>query len=166
MNLKETIITTEKESTYKLKSLLEQYKDKLVVVVATTCSGKTTFLKSIKNAHDMDNLMFWTSNSPSLLSKEEKDYVCQKIRTQEIGRTMTKRTKERIKVEKGKPLFWTVVLDSDIIINLKIEDELLKERTEKRNVDFKNAKNMQKSIENELKESDAEVIEFVITKEK
>ena len=42
----------------KLQDLLNKNRDKKVVVIGTTCAGKTTFLKEIKNAFDMDKLIF------------------------------------------------------------------------------------------------------------
>ena len=156
--MKEKIVVSQKESINKLEELLNLYKDRAIIVLWTSCSGKTTFLKTIKNAHDMDELIF------PLLTKEEHDYVCQDPWTEEIGETMTKRVKEKIKVKKWEPVFWTVRLDSDLIIYLNVEDDVLKKRTEKRKAKFENIKNMQKSIEEDLKNSDTEIIEFIITK--
>lgn len=130
-----------------LQKILEKYKDKRVVVIGTTCTGKSSFVKRIKNAKDMDELVF------PLLSKKEEEYVCRNPWTKEIGKTMTRLVKERVKVEKGNPLFGTVLLDCDLIIYLEISDSLLKERCIKRKADFKNAKNMQKMILEEIKES-------------
>ena len=56
-------------------------------------------------------------------------------------------------IEKGKPVFGTVVLDADLIIFLDIDDNLLKERCAKRKTSFENAKNMQKQIIQEIKVS-------------
>ena len=78
---------------------------------------------------------------------------------------MTKWVKEKVKLKKGEPIFGTVRLDSDIVIHIKVEDDLLKERTEKRNAKFENIKNMQKDIEDDIENSDAEVIEFLIKKQ-
>ncbi|MEI7563211.1 MAG: hypothetical protein WCJ39_06190 [bacterium] len=77
---------------------------------------------------------------------------------------MTKWVKEKVKLKKGEPIFGTVRLDSDIVIHIKVEDDLLKERTEKRNAKFENIKNMQKDIEDDIENSNAEVIEFLIKK--
>ena len=140
----------------KLQNLLNKNIDKKVVVIGTTCTGKTTFLKEIKNAFDMDELIF------SLLTREEKEYVCQSPWTPEIGKTMNKLVKERIKIEKSKPLFGTVLLDCDLIIYLKISDGLLKERVSKRKSDFVDAKNMQRSIDKQIKNSDISMVEFSV----
>lgn len=146
----------EKDSLEKLKNLLKENKDKRIVVIGTTCTGKTTLLKNIKNACDMDDLVF------PLFTKEEKEYVCQSPWTPEIGKTMERLIKERVKVEKGKPLFGTVLLDCDLIVYLKISDKLLKERTLSRNSIFEDAKNMQKSIEKQIKKSNISVVKILI----
>jgi dephospho-CoA kinase len=138
------------------QKIFEKNKCKRIVVIGTTCTGKTTFVKKIKNAKDMDDLIF------PLLSKEEEKYICSDPWTKEIGKTMTRLVKERIKVEKGTPLFGTVLLECDLIIYLEINDNLLKERCSKRKADFKNAKNMQKMILEEIKESQVPSMEIKI----
>lgn len=139
-----------------LEEIFNKNRDKRILVIGTTCTGKTTFVEKIKNAHDMDKLIF------PLLSKKEEEYVCSHPWTKEIGETMTRLTKERIKVEKGIPLFGTVLLDCDLIIYLKITDKLLKERCSKRKADFENAKNMQKMILEEIEESQIPCIKITI----
>jgi adenylate kinase len=138
----------------KLAKILEENKDKRIVVVGTTCTGKSTFTDNIEEAYDMDDLVF------PKLSKKESDYVCQTPWTEEIGRTMTKLAKDRVKVEPGKPVFGTVVLDSDLIIELNISNNLLRERTLLRDVDFEDAKNMQRQIEEEIRNSKIPMIKF------
>jgi hypothetical protein len=71
--------------------------------------------------------------------------------------------KDKIKIEPGKPVFGTVVLDSDLIVYLCISDDLLEKRTKMRNAKFENAKNMQNLIEDEIKKSIVPVIEFLIS---
>lgn len=139
-----------------LKNILDCNKDKRIVVVGTTCTGKTTFLKTIRECFDMDALVF------PKLTKEEADYVCQTPWTVEIGDTMSGLAKERVAVERGKPVFGTVVLDCDLIVYLKISNGLLKERVELRGTNFDDAKNMQKQIEQEIKESHIPVINFFV----
>lgn len=140
----------------KLEKILESNKDKRIMVIGTTCLGKSTFLKKIKNAKDMDDIVF------PLLMKKESDFVCQSPWTEEIGDTMSKLAKEKVKIKKGEPVFGTVVIDSDLIVYLKISDELLAKRARLRKRDFKDAKNMQKQIEKEIKKSKIPVIEFSI----
>lgn len=139
-----------------LQRILERHNDKRVIVLGGTCTGKTTLLKYIEDAHDMDKLIF------PLLSQEETDFVCQTPWTPEIGEVMTRLTKERIDVEPGKPVFGTVVLDADLIVQLKISDEALTERTAQRGVSFEDAKNMQTQIEDEINKSGLPVVEFIV----
>ena len=89
----------------------------------------------------MDKIVF------PLLTDEEKKYVCQEPWTPEIGKTMDKLTRERVKIKPGQPVFGTVIIDCDLIIYLDISDELLLERTKNRNVNFEDAKKMKDSIE-------------------
>lgn len=140
----------------KLSQILNENADKRVVVVGTTCTGKSTFLKNIQNTHDMDELVF------PQLSKEEHDYVCSHPWTPEIGNKMISLTKEKIKIEPGKPVFGTIVLDSDLIVYLQISDELLKQRTELRGAKFEDAKNMQNQIEEEINKSNIPVLNFFV----
>lgn len=127
-----------------------------MVVVGTTCTGKSTFLQTIKSAHDMDDLVF------PQLTKEEADYVCQSPWTEEIGETMTRLVKERVKVMPGQPVFGTVVIDSDLIVYLKISDDELRKRTALRSTQFEDAKNMQKQIEKEIATSSIPTVEFQV----
>lgn len=152
----EELKNSQENITSKLVKILDANKDKRVVVVGTTCTGKSTFLKQIESAHDMDELVF------PKLSKEERDYVDQTPWTEEIGRTMIRLTKERAVVKPGEPVFGTVVLDSDLLIELKISDELLRKRTISRGVSFEDAKNMQRQIEAEIKKSKIPVIELSV----
>ena len=55
-------------------------------------------------------------------------------------------------------MFGTVLLDCDLIVYLHISDELLLERTKIRNADFTNAKNMQKKIEDKIRNSGLDTI--------
>lgn len=147
---------SEKDLAVKLEALLNANANKRVIVVGTTCTGKSSFLKQIEGTHDMDDLVF------PALSKEESDYVSKTPWTEEIGREMIRLTRERVSVKAGKPIFGTVVFDSDLIILLKISDDLLRERTKARGVNFEDAKNMQRQIEREIGKSKIPVIEFSI----
>ncbi len=139
-----------------LQAVLDVHKSERVVVVGGTCTGKSTLIEHLTDAQDMDKLVF------PLLTQEEADYVCQTPWTPEIGETMTRLTKERVKVQPGKPVFGTVVLDADRIVYLKISDDLLRERTAARSVSFEDAKNMQQHIEAEVAASGLPITEFEV----
>ena len=140
----------------KLQEILDENRDKRVVVIGTTGTGKSTFVEHIKNAKDMDALLY------PQLTPEEIAYIEQTPWTPEIGNTMIRLAKERIKVMSGAPVFGTVVLDTDLLVLLKINDGLLRERTQKRGIQFEDARNMQKQIEEEAQKSGIPTIEFLI----
>ena len=135
-----------------LSEIFNNNTDKRILVIGTTCTGKSTLIKNLSIGLDMDKVIF------PLLTKEESDYVCQTPWTKEIGEKMTYLVKTKLKIQPGEPLFGTVLIDCDLIVYLHISDELLKKRTTLRNVDFTNAKNMQTEIEKEIKNSDIKVI--------
>ncbi len=134
----------ESEIRRKLEKILEKHRHERVCVVGTTCTGKSYLVKHIHYALDMDELIF------PKLTRNEEDYVMRKPWTEEIGKTMTRLVRERVKIEPGKPVFGTVVIPSDYIIYLKISDSLLEERTKRRNKKYSDAKNMQTQLEKEI----------------
>ena len=140
-----------------LKDIFKNNKDKRILVIGTTCTGKSTLIKNLGIGLDMDKIIF------PLLTKEESDYVCQTPWTKEIGEKMTYLVKTKLKIQQGEPLFGTVLIDCDLIVYLHISDELLKKRTGLRNVDYTNAKNMQTEIEEEIKTSNIKVITLEVT---
>ncbi len=135
-----------------LKKVIDSNKDKRICVVGTSCTGKTTYLNYAKNGLDMDKIIF------PLLSEEEKEYVCRTPWTSEIGETMDRLVKERIKIQPGQPVFGTVIIDCDLIVYLDISDELLLKRTKSRNVNYEDAKNMKESIEEDLNNTSIPII--------
>lgn len=137
-----------------LAYILDANKDKRVVVVGATCTGKSTLLTKISGAVDMDELVF------PKLSIEERDCVCRTPWTEEIGKTMTKLTKERVKVERGKPVFGTVVLDCDLVVYLKISEYVLQQRCAARGVNYEDAKNMGNYIDSQVRSSSIRHINF------
>lgn len=139
-----------------LKKVLDGNRDKRVCVVGTSCTGKTTYLNYAKNGLDMDKIIF------PLLSEEEKEYVCSTPWTPEIGETMDRLVKERIKINPGEPVFGTVIIDCDLIVYLDISDELLLERTKSRNCNFSDAKSMKDSIEKALERTTIPVIRIPV----
>lgn len=142
-----------------LQRILEENKDKRICILGTSCTGKTTLIEQTGIGKDMDEEIF------PLLTKEEEEFVCRTPWTKEIGNYMDNLVKSKLKIEPGIPLLGTVLLDCDLIVYLHINDELLKERTEKRNVDFINAKNMQESIEEEIKNSNIKTITIEVNNE-
>lgn len=140
-----------------IKEIFYNNKEKRILVIGTTCTGKSTLIEKLGIGVDMDKEIF------PLLTKEETEYVCQTPWTEEIGEKMDFFVRTKLKITPGFPLFGTVLIDCDLIIYLHIDDELLKKRTDLRNVDFINAKNMQSKIEEELKNSNKKVITLEVS---
>ena len=140
-----------------LKQIFDKNRDKRILVIGTTCTGKSTLIRNLGIGVDMDKVIF------PLLTKEESDCVCQTPWTKEIGEKMTYLVKTKLKIQQGEPLFGTVLIDCDLIVYLHISDELLKKRADLRNVDYMNAKNMQTEIEEEIKASNIKVITLEVT---
>ena len=143
-----------------LRQLFIDNKDKRICVLGTTCTGKTTLINESNMGVDMDEEIF------PLLTEEETEYVCQTPWTEEIGNKMDELVRTRLRINPGVPMFGTVLLDCDLIVYLHITDELLLERTNSRNVDFNNAKNMQLKIEEEIKKSNIPSIYIEVNDEK
>lgn len=135
-----------------LENIFNENQNKRIVVIGTTCSGKSTIVKKLAYARDMDKEIF------PLLSKEEIDYVCQEPWTREIGEKMNQFVRERINTIQGKPLFGTVCVDADLVVFLKLDKYLLEERCDLRNVNIINAVNMQDTIENDVSQSNIEYL--------
>ena len=143
-----------------LKLVFNDNKDKRICVLGTTCTGKTTLIGKSNFGVDMDEEIF------PLLTPEETEYVCRTPWTEEIGNKMDELVRTKLKIKPGIPMFGTVLLDCDLIVYLHISDELLLERTNSRNVDFNNAKNMQQKIEEEIKKSNIPTIYVEVQNEK
>jgi len=135
-----------------IKEIFDNNKEKRILAIGTTCTGKSTLIEKLGVGLDMDKEIF------PLLTKEETDYVCQTPWTEEIGEKMDFFVRTKLKITPGSPLFGTVLIDCDLIIYLHINDKLLKKRTDLRNKDLTNAKNMQSKIEEEIKDSNKKVI--------
>lgn len=135
-----------------LKKIFSENINKKICVLGTTCTGKTTLINELNVGKDMDDLIF------PLLTESEKNYVCQSPWTQEIGNKMDEFVRTKLSIKPSVPLFGTVLLPCDLIVYLRIDDELLLERTNLRHVNFLDAKNMQSKIEKEIYDSNIETI--------
>ena len=139
-----------------LNQIFESNKDKRICVLGTTCTGKSTLINELETGVDMDKEIF------PLLTKEEKDYVCQTPWTIEIGKKMDELVRSKVTIRPGVPMFGTVLLDCDLIVYLHISDELLEERAKLRNADFEDAKNMQLKIEDDIDKSTIETVKISV----
>lgn len=141
------------ENARRLQLLLEEYKDKRVLVLAPPSAGKSTLLQHIPEGVDMDDIF-------DTMPAETKDFIFQReawssdIKTRkvmylkkefipgnersvsdlEISDTHFREyVNANMKVQPGRPVFGTKVIDCDVIIYLKLSDEVYRHRLDSRN---------------------------------
>lgn len=141
------------EESKRLQSLLHKYRDKRVLVVAPPSAGKSTLLQHIKEGVDMDNIF-------DTMPEKVKDFAMQRenqysdIETRKLRYTQkefvvgdpqstvdlelsnvffTTYVNEHMKIQPGKPVFGTKVIDCDVIVYLKLSYETYKSRLDSRN---------------------------------
>ncbi len=137
-----------------LTKIFEQNSDKRICVVGTSCVGKSSLLRYLPEAIDMDVLLFGDklSSTPALLTEEEINYVCGPW-TPEVGMFMSSKAKELIFVEPGRPVFGTIVFPSDLIVEIVVPDDILIERIMQRESNEIDVFNMKAQIEEEIEKS-------------
>jgi len=138
----------EQDTIRKLKEIFESNIEKRILVLGTTCLGKTTLLKNFPECLDMDSLVW------ELMPKETQIELSTPSWTDEMSKTWREyviKAKEIIKIEVGHPLFAATSFDSDIIVYLNIDEKTLRERTEKRGTDYKVAEENDMRIKEEIR---------------
>ncbi|MCL2199214.1 MAG: hypothetical protein FWB80_09850 [Defluviitaleaceae bacterium] len=139
----------------KLKEIFENNTEKRILVLGTTCLGKTTLLKSLPQCRDMDALIW------ELLPKNIQEELSTPSWTEEMSKTWREyviKAKRIIKIEPGHPLFAATSFESDIIVYLNIDKNTLRERTKKRNTDYQTAVDNDNRIKEEIRLSNLPVI--------
>jgi len=124
-----------------LDAIFEKHKNERIIVLSTTCVGKTTMIEKRPGWIDVDILL------GERMTAEEIAFVSQVPWTEEIGRVYGQIMFERVKAEAGRPLFCSVVLDCEVLVYLDISHENLAKHCEKRGVDFQYALHMKEEIE-------------------
>lgn len=135
-----------------LKQILDNNKDKRISVLGTTCVGKTTLLKDIPEGIEISQL------APPLSEEDRNFYYKAPITRKNEEKRFDLRAR-RVLVKSGQPVFGIgIASGTELIIHLNISDDLLKERTNLRNVNFTEAKMIQKFMEESIKKSGLPVI--------
>lgn len=189
-NLENFKLEKESNAADALEFILHQYKDKRVVVVGVPGCGKSTLLKHIPEALDMDNVLF------PKLSLCEKNFVFQrkfnseKNKFEKIPFNNKDREDEKVialsadvlkvlaemhlEIKPGHPQFAPIVLQSDVIVYLKIDDDLLHERLLSRETQddrpqqYEFVKKLEELIEQDIQEAKDKgtlVVEFLIKRD-
>lgn len=145
-----------------LRRVLLGHADQRVAVLGPPCVGKSTILRHIPEALDMDIILF------PLLSPTEKQLVFRKPWSPSVGKEMKRLACSKIVVSLGRPVFATVVIEVDVIIYLKIDDGLLQKRVmlrQDRRQSFEDVKGIQRQLESDILKSGIPSIEFSLTEE-
>lgn len=144
-----------------LSNLFNKYKNERILVLGTTCSGKSTLVEHFNdidsvlkynnypdylliNARDMDNELF------PLITKEQTEYLCQSPWTGEICNLMHGLIENHIKTIPKKPLFGTDFIDCDVAILIKLDPIILSKRCKLRDVNLESSIKMHSRIEEEF----------------
>lgn len=126
-----------------LAAIFEKHKNERVCVLGTTCCGKTTLLKHIPYCVDMDDVAF------ANITKEESEFINKTPWTKEIGDKVDDIIYRNVKIQAGHPVLGTVIVDCEIVVYLDINDKLLEKHCEKRGVNYLDAMNMKKAIDDD-----------------
>ena len=153
---------TIKDTMNTLEAIFEKHKHDRVIVLSTTCVGKSTMIKQKPNWIDVDVLL------GECMTKEEIIFCSQVPWTEEIGEVYGKIMDERVKVKPGNPLFCSYVIDCEVIVYIDISNENLMAHCNERNVDFNYALQMKEEIEkdwNYHKEKNEKIFYYVVMAE-
>lgn len=144
-----------KKSAETLELLLEKYKDQRVLVLAPPSVGKSTILQHLKDGVDLDavfddmpeefkrrvlhheNPFMFIDGDKKTLKYTEKEFDPNdddhQAYLRETTELLTNYTQGKVSIEAGRPAFGSMLLDSDVVIYLKISEEELKKRVDLRN---------------------------------
>lgn len=144
-----------KDGAKTLESLLEKYRDKRVLVLAPPSIGKSTMLQHIENSVDLDTVFddmpaefkrhvlhherpfMFIDGDKKTVKYVEKEFDPNNPEHQKYLREttdlLTGYTQNKMPVEAGRPAFGAVLIDSDVVIYVKISDEEFRKRMESRN---------------------------------
>ncbi|MBI2439194.1 MAG: hypothetical protein HYV45_01170 [Candidatus Moranbacteria bacterium] len=167
-----------KEQAGTLESLLEKYKDQRVLVLAPPSVGKSTILQHIKDGVDLDVVFddmpeefkrhvlhhewpfMFVDGDRKAIKYTEKEFDPNNIEHQDYLREttelLTDYVQSKMNIEAGHPGFGSTLVDSDVVIYLKISEEELEKRIESRNknthrlVQIERVKAIKKNLEVDL----------------
>jgi deoxyadenosine/deoxycytidine kinase len=148
-------IEVDQDTVQKLRESFDKHSDKRILVLGTTCAGKSTLIKSLPECVDQDEVCW------ALLPKEYEEKLSKGSWTQEMIEYWNKHVENATQImgiEIGHPLFGGTMFKSDIIIYLNINDDTLRERTKKRGMAYEMAVNYNEKIKEQLKITDLPVI--------
>lgn len=145
----------DQDTIQKLKKIFDRNSSKRILVMGTTCAGKSTLIKSLPECLDQDDICW------ALLPKELEEKLSRGSWTQEMIESWNKHVENAtqiVEIEAGRPLFGASMFKSDIIVYLNINENTLRERTSKRGIKYEMAESYNNKIKEMLKAIDLPVI--------
>ncbi len=178
-----------KEHARTLEALLEKYKDRRVLVLAPPSVGKSTILQHIKDGVDLDTVFddmpeefkrhvlhhehpfMFIDGDKKTIKYTEKEFdpsdTEHHAHLQETTTQLADYTQGKIHIEAGRPAFGSMLIDSDVIIYLKISEDELNKRIKSRNsktyrlAQFERVKAIKNNLESDLErlKSEGRIVE-------
>jgi len=139
----------------KLKKIFKSHADKRILVLGTTCAGKSTLVKSLPGCLDQDDVCW------ALLPKDLEEKLLSGPWTEEMVASWNghvERAAQTVEIEAGRPLFAGSLFKSDIIVYLNVGEEALRERAKTRGMPYETASGYNEEIKKKLKETVLPVI--------
>lgn len=139
----------------RLVGILDRYSDQRVLVLAPPCAGKSTLLQHIPTGIDMDTVFdtmpvefrryvlhheypfMYVDGDRETIKYIEREYIPNNLESDNYLRVTTndlaEYTNEQIKIVPGRPVFGTSLIETDVIVHLRVSDEVLDARLQSRN---------------------------------
>ena len=139
----------------KLNHIFKTHADKRILVLGTTCAGKSTLVEHFPESRDQDDICW------ALLPKELEKKLSGGPWTEELVNAWNNHVENAIRIveiEPGRPLFAGSFFKSDIIIYLNVNEKTLRERTKKRGMTYETASDYNDVIKEKLLSTDLPVI--------
>lgn len=144
-----------REAAELLTDILDKYNEQRVLVIAPPCAGKSTLLQHIPAGIDMDivfDLMptefrryvlhheypfMYIDGDRETIKYTERQFISGDPESEYYLRVtsddLARYTNEQIKIAPGEPVFGTSLIETDVIVYLKLSDEALDMRLHSRN---------------------------------
>jgi hypothetical protein len=138
-----------------LIDILDKYNDQRVLVIAPPCAGKSTLLQHIPEGIDMDIVFdtmpaefrryvlhheypfMYIDGDRETVKYRERPFIPGDRQSEDHLRAtsdnLARYTNEQIKITPGQPVFGTSLIETDVIVYLKLSDEALDMRLHSRN---------------------------------
>ncbi|MCL2707748.1 MAG: ATP-binding protein [Defluviitaleaceae bacterium] len=139
----------------KLKKIFDENCDRRILVLGTTCAGKSTFVRCLPGSVDQDDVCW------ALLPKELEAKLGGGPWTKELIDAWNNHVEDATKtveIEAGRPMFAGSLFKSDMIVYLNVDEPTLRERARKRGVPYELAARYNEKIKVMLEATDLPVI--------